>query len=173
MRTAPRRARLRLPAAMLAAAVALGLGACGALMPPPDLKAPALSFSDLSVDSANLQRVRLTVTIATSNPNPVDMPLSDLRFDFTLFGQQVAQGSVPQPRFTLPAYGTLDVPVSLSIATADLRSMLSRLLRGPSSDAVWELRGSARWGVSPLPIPFVRRGDANALLKTLREPFGR
>lgn len=173
MTVALRRGRMRLGAAVLAATIALGLGACGALLPPADLKAPALSFSDLSIDSVTLQRVRLTVTIATSNPNAVDIPLSDLRFDFALFGQQVAQGSVPQPSFTLPANGTLSLPVSLSIASADLRALLSQLARGPSADAVWELKGTARWGVSPLTLPFVRRGDANALMKTLREPFGR
>jgi LEA14-like dessication related protein len=173
MTAALRRVRLRLPAAVFAAAATFGLGACGALMPPPDLEAPALSFSDLSLDSVTRQRVLLTLTIAASNPNPIDIPLSDLHFDIALFGQRLAQGSVPQPRFTLPAKGTLAVPVSLSIATADLRSVMSRLVRGPSSEAVWELKGSARWGLSPLAIPFERRGDVQTLLKTLREPFGR
>jgi hypothetical protein len=35
------------------------------------------------------------------------------------------------------------------------------------SDAQWELKGSARWGVSPIPLPFEQRGSLN--LKTLRD----
>lgn len=173
MRVTMRRMRLRLPAGVLAVAVAAGLAGCNTFLPPSNLQAPAMSFSDLSIESVTLQQVRLTVTIATSNPNPIDMPLSDLRFDFALLGQQVVQGSVPQPSFTLPANGTLYVPVSLSIATADLRSMLSRLMRGPSSDAIWELRGTVRWGLSPLALPFVRRGDVDSLQQALRARLGR
>ena len=42
------------------------------------------------------------------------------------------------------------------------------LLAGPLPETVWELKGTVNWGVSPLPLPFSRRGDASSL-RRLRE----
>lgn len=69
-------ARRRALASSLAAALAgLAASACGALLPPADLKPPSVAFSDLSIDSVSAERVRFTVRIATQNPNPIDVPL--------------------------------------------------------------------------------------------------
>jgi LEA14-like dessication related protein len=168
---ARRPARPRRAAAALVAAVA-GAAACGGLLPPPGLEPPTVAFNDLGIDSVSLDRVRFTVRVAARNPNPIDLPLSDVRVGLSLFGQHVAHGAVPEPRFTLPAGGTLELPVAFTVATADLRAMLVRLARGPSSDPVWEVRGSVRWGMSPLAIPFQRRGDSESL-RSLRERLGR
>jgi LEA14-like dessication related protein len=162
----PRRAALALLAAVAGAA------ACGGLLPPPGLEPPTVAFTDLGIDSVSLDRVRFTVRIAARNPNPIDLPLSNVRVDLSLFGQPVAQGTVSEQRFTLPAGGARELPVAFTVATADLRAMLGRLVRSPSSDPVWEVRGSAHWGSSPLAIPFQRRGDAESLRK-LRERLGR
>jgi hypothetical protein len=85
-----------------------------------------------------------------------------------VLGQPRALGTVAAPRFTRPANGERDLPVALDVATADLRSVLVRLLAGPMPETVWELKGTANWGASPLPIPFQRRGDASSL-RRLRE----
>jgi LEA14-like dessication related protein len=161
--------------AFAAAALALGATACSAMMPPLDLRPPTVRVSDVAIDSLSLQGVRFTLKLATHNPNAVDIPLSNLRFDLALFGQQAAHGSVPEQRFTLPARGDRVVPVVFDVASSDVNAMLRRLASSPAPEAIWEVRGSAHWGSSPFPISFDRRGDLADLegLRRLRELLGR
>jgi len=168
----PRPHRRRLIATLAAACGLASTSSCGALLPPADLRAPTVSFSDLSIESASLERVTLLVSLHATNPNPIDLPLSDVRFELSLLGQAVAQGEVTEKRFRLPAKGSLALPLRFTVATADLRAMLLRLALGAPADSAWALQGSARWGVSPLPIPFERRGDADSIRRLLRERLG-
>lgn len=149
---------------------ALGSTACGTLLPPADLQPPSLRVADFAIESVSVERVVFTVRIATRNPNAVDIPLSNVRFDASLLGQSIAKGAVAEQRFTLPAGGTREVPVSFTVAAADLRRLLARLAIGPLPEAVWELKGTAQWADSPFPIPFERRGELGSL-KWLRELF--
>jgi LEA14-like dessication related protein len=107
--------------------------------------------------------VRFTVRIATHNPNPIDVPLSNVYFDLSILGQQLALGKIAEQRFTLPAGGQKELPVAFDVATADLRAVLMRMLSGPLPETVWEVKGTANWGSSPLPLPFSRKGDASSL----------
>ena len=162
------RAPRRLVAVALAAGLASAATSCGALLPPMDLKPPTVRLSDLAIESATLQGLRLRATFRTENPNPIELPLSDVKFDLALFGQPIAQGIVPEPSFTIPANGAREVPIAFTVAASDLRTMLSRAANGPADDPTWQLKGSLRWGVFPIPLPFERRGDSPAL-RRLRE----
>lgn len=165
---APRHGRRRVVRALPAALLAASAGAaCGALVPPADLKPPSVSFTDLAIDAVSTERVRFTVRIATRNPNPIDLPLSNVYFDLAILGRPLALGRIAEQRFTLPANGDRELPVSFDVATADLRAVLARLLTAPVPDTVWELKGTANWGASPLPLPFSRRGDASSLRRLL------
>lgn len=158
----------RLAAATVACAVAgLAATACGGMLPPRDLKAPSVSVAGLSVDSVTAERARFTVRLATENPNAVDIPLSNVRLDFSLLGQPLLAGAPVEAEFTLPAKGSREVPVSFTLTSADLRAVVSKLLSGPLPDTVWTLRGTAQWGVWPLPIPFERSGDARSVRRLL------
>lgn len=165
-----RRPRRRLLGA-LGVAAAAGAG-CGQWFPPRNLKPPTVRFSDLSLGGVSGGRAAFTVTLETTNPNEIDIPLSNVRFELFVMGQRLGEGSVPEPRFTLPANGTRNVPVAFTVDGAALRAALVGLAIGPPADAFWELRGSANWGSSPIPIAFERRGDAGSLRK-LREWLGR
>lgn len=165
----PVRSRRRWIAHLLGAATAgLASVACGSLLPPPNLAAPSIAFSDLAIDAVDRERVRFTVKIDAANPNAVDLPLSNVYFDLSVLGQQLALGRIAEPRFTLPANGRKELPVAFDVATADLRAVLARLLAGNLPETVWELKGTANWGASPVPLPFQRRGDASSL-RRLRE----
>jgi LEA14-like dessication related protein len=161
-------ARRRVVAGLVAGLGAAASTACGALLPPANLKPPSVSFSDLSIDSVNAERVRFTVTIATQNPNAIDLPLSNVYFDLAILGQRLAEGKVADQRFTLPANGARDLPLSFSVATADMRAVVARMFTGPLPDTVWQLKGTLNWGASPLPLPFEKSGDAQSL-RRLRE----
>jgi LEA14-like dessication related protein len=167
---APRRRAVR--AAIAGSLAVLGGAACGSLLPPADLKPPSVAFSDLAIDAVNAERVRFTVRLATQNPNPIDLPLSNVYFDLAILGRPLALGKIAEQRFVLPANGAKELPVSFDVATADLRAVLARMMSGaPLPDTVWELKGTANWGASPLPLPFSRKGDASSL-RRLREVFG-
>ena len=161
--TAPGAAR-RLALAGLAAGLAVvSAAACGNILPPRDLKAPAVSVAGVALDSISSERARFTLRLATRNPNTVDIPLSNVRLDFALLGQPLLSGAPVEESFTLPAGGEREVPVSFSVATADLRALLGRLLSASTSESTWELKGTAQWGSWPLPIPFSRKGDLRSL----------
>lgn len=160
--------RRALAGALAVSLAALGASACGALLPPANLKPPTVAFSDLSIDSVSAERVRFTVRIDTQNPNPIDVPLSNVYFDLSILGRQLALGKVAEQRFTLPAGGSRALPIAFDVATADLRAVALRLLSGPLPETVWEVKGTANWGASPLPLPFSRKGDASSL-RRLRE----
>jgi LEA14-like dessication related protein len=143
---------------------AIGLNACGSLLPPSDLHPPSLAFEDLSIERIQFAQLQLKARIATHNPNSVDLPLTGVRFELFLYGASVAQGSVTESRLILPAHSDLTVPVTLTIPMTTLRRAVLRAARGESADApLWEIQGRARWGMSPIEIPFAKHGDASTL----------
>ena len=151
--------RRRLSNALLATGLATLMTGCNQMVPPSNLKAPSLSVSGLGVESITRDSLKLRVRLAARNPNTVDMPLSNLRFDVSLMGQRLVQGAVAEETFTLPAQGERDVPVVLAFAGADARDLLIRLTTKGLTEISWELKGSARWGISPIPLAFEKRGS--------------
>lgn len=152
--------------ALFMAASAPQLTACSQILPPSNLKPPALSVANLSIDGIGRDQLRLRILLNTHNPNPVDLPLSDFRFDVSLFGQRLAHGEVSEQRFTLPANGERDLPLLLTITGADVKALVRQAAFGPG-EARWELKGSAKWGISPIALPFERRGELS--LRALRD----
>ena len=171
----PAAMRRRMSAGLVAAVIGVGagslLGACSQVMPPINLKAPSLSVSGLGVESITRESLKLRVRLAARNPNSVDMPLSNLQFDLSLMGQKLVHGAVAEETFTLPAQGERELPVVLAFAVADVRELLIRLVTRSVSEVQWELRGSARWGISPIPLSFEKRGSLG--LRTLLDAIGR
>lgn len=166
------RGRRRALGVMLASLAGVPLlGACNQLVPPRDLKAPSLSISGLSVDSIARDSITLRLMIEARNPNSVEMPLSDFRFDFSVLGQPVAHGAVSEQTFTLPAQGERQLPLLLKLNGSDVLSLVRRLVTGSFSEIGWEMKGSARWGISPFALPFEKRGTLG--LRALLDAVGR
>lgn len=147
------------------------LCACNQLMPPINLKTPSLGVAGLGVESITRESLKLRIRLIARNPNTVEMPLSNLQFDLSLMGQKLVHGAVAEETFTLPAQGEREVPVVLAFAVADVRDLLIRLVTRSVTEVQWELRGSARWGLSPIPLSFEKRGSLG--LRTLLDAIGR
>lgn len=166
----PSRRRLSLAAAALPA-----LAACSSMMPPPDLKTPKLAFGGLSVPRIGLSEVDFLLTVIADNPNDLEVPLSNIRFDLDLFGQAFASGGTREPTLTLPRLGSREVPIEFTVPTSRLVELISRVRRNGVERFEYRLRGSANWGSSPFAIPFEKSGDLEALRqlgKLFRLPAG-
>jgi len=159
--------RRRLSTALLGASMVTLMSACNQVLPPSNLKAPSLSVTGVGVESVTRDSLKLRVRLTARNPNTIDMPLSNLQFEVSLMGQRLVHGAVAEQTFTLPAQGEQEVPVVLAFAGADVRDLLIRLMTRSLTEVPWELKGSARWGISPIPLPFEKRGSLG--LRTLLE----
>jgi len=147
-----------------AALASLTLAACNAL-PPRDLVPPKLRFSDFRIEEFGLSEISFLLAVDTENPNDVRIPLRNVDFALELLGEPFADGTVSGREVTLPAQGSLTLPVHFTVPTAQLMRVL-RGLRDTSADE-WRYRltGSASWGWSGFPLRFERTGD----LEVLRE----
>jgi LEA14-like dessication related protein len=163
--------RRRVGALLLAIGTSHALTACNQIVPPRDLKAPSLSIAGIGIETITRDSLKLRVLIDARNPNPVEMPLSDFKFDLSLLGQKVANGVVAEQSFTLPAQGERQVPLILTLAGSDALGVLRRSITGVYAEVQWELKGSARWGITPIPLPFEKRGSLG--LRTVLDALAR
>ena len=148
----------------LGAAAALVMTGCDTL-PRPGLKPPVLSFRDLSVREAGLQQIAFTLVVDAQNPNGIDLPISALVFRLEIAGQELARGAAADTRLVLPRHATRAVNLELNARTSDLLALIRRL-PGAAANAEgidYRLKGSARWGESPLPLDFERQGSVDPL----------
>lgn len=148
----------------------LALAACGVL-PPANLIAPRLSFSDLAIRDVGLSEIRFALQVSAENPNEVDIPLRNVAFELDLLGSAFASGTVAGGQVDLPAHGQREIPVEFTVPTMRLIEVFARLRDASLEGPVYRLRGSATWGHSGIAIPFERSGDLEAL-RRLRQILG-
>lgn len=146
------------------------LSACSSL-PPPNLQAPEISVGDLALTDIGLDRLKFLVTLETLNPNDVDVPLTNVRLDLTVFDVALAQGALIERQVTLPSRGRQLVPVEFTVPTARLLDVLERFRRGNWDNFNYRLAGHANWGDTPFGVPFERSGNLD-ILKRLSILFG-
>jgi LEA14-like dessication related protein len=147
------------------------LVACGSL-PPANLQPPDVGVSNLSLTDIGLDRLRFQVLLETRNPNAVDVPLTNVRLDLTVFDVTLAHGMVVERQVTLPAGGSLQVPVEFTVPTSRLLDVLDRFRSGNWDNFSYRLAGHANWGNTPFGVPFERSGNLD-ILKRLSIIFGR
>ena len=164
------RAAHRLRRRLTLAPVLLALG-CGVL-PPPNLKAPELTFRNLDVRDVGLESIRFDLIVDVRNPNEIDVPVSGLRVVLELNGQETARGVATESSFVLPGNTTRQVPLAFSARTSELLDVIRRLPGSLQSGLSYRLKGSASWGSSGFAIPFDRSGslDLRAALRRLLPP---
>ena len=154
----------RLPA--LLALLAALLHGCAAL-PPANLQSPEITVSDLALTDIGLDRLRFLVTFDALNPNDVDVPLTNVRLDLTVFDVALAQGTMVERHVTLPSRGRQRVPVDFTVPTSRLLDVIARFKAGNLDDFTYRLAGQASWGNSPFGVPFERTGNLDALKRLL------
>ena len=139
---------------------------CAAL-PPANLQAPEVGVSDLELTDIGLDQLRFRVTLNALNPNEVDVPLTNVRLDLTVFDVALAQGTTIERRVTLPAGGRQRVPVEFTVPTSKLLDLIARFKTGNWDDFTYRLVGQANWGNTPFGVPFERTGNLDVLKRLL------
>ena len=152
--------------ACLAVCALSTLSACNAF-PPLNLKSPTLSFADFQVTQLGLSEIRFLLTVQADNPNEVDIPLSNLKFDLELLDRPFASGAGRDATLVLPARGTRAVPIDFTVPTVRLIDLVKGFRLTDVGSLAYRLKGSANWGSSGFSIPFDRRGDLEGLRKLL------
>ncbi|MEN9317159.1 MAG: hypothetical protein RIS35_3552 [Pseudomonadota bacterium] len=138
------------------------IAACG-MLPPPGLKSPRIEVVDVSIRKVSTSEIGLLITLDAVNPNDLEVPLSNLRFDLDLLGRPFGEGRATEPKLLLPPMARRTVPIELSVRMARIIEVMRDLRLGSDSTFPYVLRGSANWGASPLPIRFERSGEVEAL----------
>jgi LEA14-like dessication related protein len=134
------------------------------VIPPMNLKSPELAFSDLSISEFNFEKVKFVVTVAAKNPNDVDIPLTNMKFDLNLLDTAVGKGAALN-NINLPKKGVSEVPVEFVISTSQLLGLLKQVNLRDLAKLSYGLKGSAQWNNGPFTIPFERKGDLSMLKK--------
>jgi LEA14-like dessication related protein len=165
---------LRAFAVILVGASALALSACAGI-PPVNLKSPTLSFSDLALKDINFSEIKFQVVVKADNPNDVDIPMSNLKFDLNLLGQPFATGTGAGTGnlnlMRLPRKASADLPINFTVSTSRVIDLLRKVKFNDWASLSYQLKGSANWGESSLfSIPFERQGNLESL-KKLRDIF--
>jgi LEA14-like dessication related protein len=146
------------------------LGSGCSYIPPMNLKSPELVFSDLSISDISLEKIKFVVTVAAQNPNDVDIPLSNMKFDLNLMETSVATGAALKD-VSLPKNGSADVPIEFTVGTNQLVGLLKQVNFRDLGKLSYSLKGSAQWNNGPFNIPFERKGDLS-MLKKFTERLG-
>jgi LEA14-like dessication related protein len=153
--------------AYLALAFALALTACANIIPPSNLKAPDVGFSDLAISDIGLSTIKFVVSVAADNKNDVDLPLSDMKFDLAVMGTDFATGVARETTLVLPKNSSKTVPIEFSVPTAKLINLVKTSMTKTNTNDLskfnYVLKGSAKWGAGPFSVPFERKGDLSAL----------
>jgi LEA14-like dessication related protein len=141
------------------------------VIPPTNLKSPELAFSDLTIGDIALDKVKLLVTVAAKNPNDVDIPLSNMKFDLTVLDSAFGSGAPLTRDIRLPKLASAEVPIEFVVPTSQLLAVIRRVGLRDLNKVAYSIKGSAQWNNGPFTLPFERKGEFSAL-KKLTEGFG-
>jgi hypothetical protein len=157
-----RRQTLGLP--VVGAVLALAQFGCN-IVPPTNLKAPVLTFSDLSISDVSIERMRLLVTVSAANSNDSDIPLSNMKFDLTVLDTAFGTGNTVAKDIRLTKQATTQVPIEFIVPTNQLLAVIRRVGIRELGRLPYTLRGSAQWNNGPFTLPFERKGEFSAVKK--------
>jgi len=122
------------------------------------LKPPKIGFAELQLTSVGAQELRFLVHVEAQNPNDVDIPLSNVRFDVLVVGQPVATAAARETMFTLPANTARRIPFEVRVPTQRLAALLAQARAAGAERIDYRISGYATWGSSGLAIPIERAG---------------
>jgi LEA14-like dessication related protein len=157
------------PIPMFAARSRLSRLALGLLIPvlmviagcSSPMKKPAISLTDLRISELSRETMVLTISLKVDNPNPVELTLTDVRADLFLTDAPVGKAESTQPRVTLPASGSITLPMRLNVPIKTLPDALRKSLTSLAGGGglPYRINGSVTTFNGLLDIPFNAKGN--------------
>lgn len=138
---------------ILGAVVLTGCGA-GAL------KKPSIEVAEVRVADFDRDAVQLTVTLKVQNSNPIELSISDIQAKFFLANQEAGQIESAQAKYSLPASGSVMLPIKVSIPFKSLPDTLKKSsLALVSGGLPYRITGSITTFNGLLNVPFEKTGE--------------
>ena len=138
------------------AGTALMFSACAS--PPPNLKAPEIAISDLTLGRVDFGTTRFELMIDARNPNVDDIVLTDVVLDLRVLGVDLGSGILPTHRILLAGDRLTRIPVRFEMPSTRLLALGTRLGIGALFSPSYRIDGSARWGETAYRFPLAREG---------------
>lgn len=115
--------------------------------------APSVTVSGISTDHVTLAEQTFTVALRVNNPNGFSLPVAGIDYNVLVDGKEIAKGATVDA-FTLPAYGSQTVRVSLVGNFIKTLNLIEKWRETGSREVNYQLFGSIRLAGVPIRLPF-------------------
>ena len=140
---------------LLTAATSLAITGCAG-----GPKKPTLEVAEVRVADIDRESVQLTVTLNVKNNNAVELSVSDIQATLFLADQNVGTAQAVQPRYTLPASGSVMLPLRVRVPIKTLPDALRKgALALINGGMPYKITGSVTTFNGLVTIPFEKSGD--------------
>ena len=124
------------------------------------LKKPTVEVADARVANFDRDTAQFTVTLKVNNPNSTELTVSDIQAKFFLADEEVGTAEGAQPKYVLPANGSVMLPVRVNVTFKTLPDVLRKsLIALVSGGLPYKVSGSITTFNGLATIPFERKGD--------------
>jgi LEA14-like dessication related protein len=145
----------RLTHFIAAAVMAYTLAGCGSA-----IKSPQVDVAEVRLASIDREGVQFTVSLRVTNPNPIEITVTDLKADLSIAGQLLGKAETLSVKTTLSAQTAITVPMRVSVAFKALPETLRQSLIAASAGSLpYKIAGSATVANGLIQIPFEKSGE--------------
>ena len=137
---------LTLPLLLLSAA--LLLSGCANLQDMAKAQKPKASVAGVSVADLSLKTITLNTRVKIDNPNPFSLKAAGLALDLSVAGSHLVTVSQPDSSLSLPANGSKEVTLPVTLAFTDLYNAVSGLKN--KNEVPYVLQGSVSFALPVL-----------------------
>lgn len=124
------------------------------------MKKPVIDVTEVRIANFDRESAQLTVLLRVQNPNNIELNLTDINAKLFLSDQEVAQAEATQPKFTLPAMGSMTLPMRVTVPFKTLPEALKKSTVAMVSGGLpYKLSGSVTTFNGLLTVPFEKTGE--------------
>jgi LEA14-like dessication related protein len=124
------------------------------------IKSPQIEVAEVRLASIDREGVQFTVSLRVTNPNPIEITVTDLKADLSVAGQLLGKAETVSAKTTLSAQTAVTVPMRVSLAFKGLPETLRQsLIAAGAGSLPYKIAGSATIANGLIQIPFEKAGE--------------